>query len=91
MHLQVPYLNVMEDLTDVVHRALDAPDLARRVRCIFLHRFGSPGLLALGSEAPSDSWDPWASWFSGPEVTSESLDLAAAWPTTPRGAPGIGT
>jgi ketol-acid reductoisomerase len=68
--------------TDVVHWALDAPNSpmgGEGVRCIYLHGFGSQGLLALGSERASGSWDLAASWLSGPEVASRSWDPTAVW------------
>jgi hypothetical protein len=40
MHFQVPYFGVMEDLANVVHRALDGTAPLWGVRFVYLHGLG---------------------------------------------------
>jgi hypothetical protein len=84
MHLQVPCLCVMEDLTDAVHQALDALDPPRGSDTSTSMGLGPGGAWPPGSDTASGSWDPSASWLSGPETTSRSWDPAALWPTGPK-------
>jgi hypothetical protein len=41
----------MEDFADVVHLVLDAPDPPKGIQCIFLHWFGTQGLIALWTQS----------------------------------------
>jgi hypothetical protein len=49
MHLQISYLDIMEDLTNVVDQSLNSPDPPRGVRWIDLHWVGTRGLLVPGT------------------------------------------
>jgi hypothetical protein len=48
MHFQVPCFGVMDDLTDVVHRALDGTTPPWGVRFVNLHGLGPRGLVVPG-------------------------------------------
>jgi hypothetical protein len=74
----------MEDLTDVVHQALDALDPLGDSDTSTSMGSGPGGAWPPGSDIASRSWDPLASWLSGPEMTSRSWDPVALWPTGPK-------
>jgi hypothetical protein len=46
MYFKVPCLGIMEDFTDVVHRALDGMDPLERIRHVYLHGLELQGFLA---------------------------------------------
>jgi hypothetical protein len=46
MYFKVPCLGVLQDFTDVVHRALDGPDPPERIRRVYLYGLALQGFLA---------------------------------------------
>jgi hypothetical protein len=92
MHLQISQRDIVENLSDVVDRALDTPDPPGvGVQCVFLHWFGTRGLLAPGPETTSQSWDPTISWSLGPEWPLGAGTQRHLGPQDPKRPPGAGT